>query len=75
MNQDDGWIALMKIKTTEIKDSFGLRTFELTDAKIQESKDKIPQEWLAAGWLPSHALAQQWLAFVRQSSHPILPLR
>jgi hypothetical protein len=65
MNQDDGWFALMKIKETEIKDSFGLRTFELTDAKIRKSKDENSQEWLPAGWLASQALAEEWLAFVR----------
>jgi hypothetical protein len=75
MNQDDGWFALMKIRETEIKDSFGLRTFELTEAKIQQSKDKIPQEWLGAGWLPSHALAEEWLAFVRQCRDPMLAVR
>lgn len=67
MTQDDGWFSFMKIKETEIEDSFGLRTFELTDAKIQKSKDKVAQEWIAAGWLPSYALAKAWVDFVRQS--------
>lgn len=74
MNQHNGWLALIKTQETETRDSFGLRTFDLTGAKIQRSKDKIPYEWAPAGWLPTHALAQEWLSFVRQPHHPILPL-
>jgi hypothetical protein len=75
MNSRKGWLAFVKTRETDIKDSFGLRTFEVVEARIQPSKQAVPQGWKAAGWLPSRALALQWLSFVRQKQHPILPLR
>lgn len=74
MNQGNGWLAYVKTRETDTRDSFGLRTFEVIGAKIEESKSIAPQGWIAAGWLPNHAIAKQWLLFVQQEQHPILPL-
>ena len=74
MDQGDGWLAYVKTRETDTRDSFGLRTFEITGAQIEESKRVVPQGWIVAGWLPTHAIAKQWLFFVQQEQHPILPL-
>lgn len=74
MDQSVGWLAYMKTRETDTTDSFGLKTFDVVSAKIEESKTTAPQGWIVAGWLPDHAIAKEWLSFVQQEQHPILPL-
>jgi|ERR1700677_194982 hypothetical protein len=74
IDQREGWLTFLKTQETETRDSFGLKTFEVVDARIQKSDRSIPQGWISAGGLPNHALAEEWLSFVRQPQHPILPL-
>lgn len=74
VDQHNGWIAYLKTLETDTRDSFGLRTFEVVDARIEKSTDTVPQGWIPAGWLPNHEIAKQWLSFVQQKEHPILPL-
>lgn len=77
INQHAGWFAFIKTKQTETTDSFGLKTFDVTAAKIEKvsARKKASREWKPAGWLPIHNLAKEWLNFVTQKRHPILPLR
>jgi dienelactone hydrolase len=76
VDQRVGWLAFFKLQQTEITDSFGLKTFDATAAIIEKiySGKTPPQGWESAGWLPNHAVASEWLAFVKQEHHPILPL-
>jgi dienelactone hydrolase len=76
VDQRDGWLAFFKRQQTEITDSFGLKTFDATAATIDQihSGKTTPKGWESAGWLPNHAVASGWLAFVKQDHHPILPL-
>jgi dienelactone hydrolase len=75
VDQRVGWLAFFKPQQTEVADSFGLKTFESTAATIEKIPGKTtPQGWESAGWLPNHAIASEWLAFVNQKHHPILPL-
>jgi dienelactone hydrolase len=75
MDQRNGWLAYFKTQETGTSDSFGLKTFEVVSARIQKSRYRVPQESASsAGWLPNHAIALEWLSFVQQQQHPILPL-
>jgi pimeloyl-ACP methyl ester carboxylesterase len=74
IRQDDGWLTFIEPQRTDINDSFGLKTFNVSEARIQAVKRTKPSERLAAGWLPDHAVAQEWLSFTQQEKHPILPL-
>ena len=76
VDQRVGWLAFFKSQESEITDSFGLKTFEATAAKIEsvQSGKAVPQGWESAGWLPNHVVANEWLAFVKQQRHAILPL-
>lgn len=74
MDQQNGWLTYLETRETDTKDSFGLRTFEVVDARIEKSTDAVPQGWIPAGWLPNNEVAKQWLSFVQQKKHPILPL-
>jgi dienelactone hydrolase len=74
IDQRHGWLALLKTKETNVRDSFGLKTFEVVDARIQDARASIPKGWKSAGWLPNHATSKEWLLFVEQKQHPILPL-
>jgi hypothetical protein len=73
-DQDHGWRAYLETRETDTRDSFGLRTFEVVDARIEKSTETVPQGWIPAGWLPNREIAKQWLSFVQQKQHPILPL-
>ena len=65
----------METRETDTRDSFGLRTFEVVDARIEKATDTVPQGWIPAAWLPNHEIAEQWLSFVQQKQNPILPLQ
>lgn len=75
MDQRHGWQALIKTRQTKINDSFGLKTFEVVDAKIERIEGNNSMEWDSAGWLPNESLAREWVSFVRKKQHPVLPLR
>jgi len=77
IDQNEGWLAFFRTQRTETTDSFGMKTFEVTGATIQNVQlDKgLPQDWKSAGWLPNHAIAKEWLSFVERKHHPILPLK
>jgi hypothetical protein len=74
VDQRNGWLAYLETREADTRDSFGLRTFEVVDARIEKATDTVPQGWIPAGWLPNHEIAEQWLSFVQQKQHPILPL-
>jgi hypothetical protein len=74
MDQHKGWMVFIKTQKTATRDSFGLTTFRVVASTIQKATKPVPEGWNSAGWLPNHALAKEWLAFVRQKQHPILPL-
>ncbi len=76
VDQRVGWLAFFKSRQTEITDSFRLKTFDATSATIESihSGKTARPGWESAGWLPNHAVASDWLAFVKQEHHPILPL-
>jgi dienelactone hydrolase len=71
-----GWLAFFKSQQTEIADSFGLKTFEAKTATIERSNSgkTALKGWESAGWLPNYTVASDWLAFVKQEHHRILPL-
>jgi hypothetical protein len=71
-----GWLAFFKSQQTQIEDSFALNTFEATAATIERihSGKTALEGWESASWLANHAVASDWLAFVKQEHHPILPL-
>lgn len=74
LDQSGGWLVFFKTHETETKDSFGQKTFEVVNARIQSVRQVVPGEWESAGWLPNRALAQEWLSFVQLKRHPVLPL-
>lgn len=69
--QRKDWQGFIETETTTVRDSFGKETFNAVHASIR------PQSNLAkdASWLPSSVVAREWIAFVQQERHPILPLR
>jgi dienelactone hydrolase len=76
VDQRVGWLAFFKSQQTEIADSFGLKTFKVTAATIEKinSVETAHQGWESAGWLPNYSVSNEWLDFVKQEHHPILPL-
>lgn len=74
INQAQGWTAFVRTELIDTKDSFGSKTFNVVGALIEKSNKNQPVGWMAAGWLPNHHVALEWLAFVQRSQHPVLPL-
>src|SRR5215813_468638 len=74
INQAQGWTGFVRTQLTETKDSFGSQTFNVVGALIEKSNKGQPVGWMAAGRLPNHQVALEWLAFVQQWQHPVLPL-
>lgn len=75
VDQGKGWLAFIRTESTNTKDSFGLTTFNAGSATVEKVGKKAPKDWLEAGWLPNREVAQEWLVFVQQRQHPVLPLR
>jgi hypothetical protein len=65
------WHAFFATRETEIKDDWGGKTLEVSDAKIQRSGSNPPKGMIPAGWLPNHQVAKEWLFFVKRAEHPV----
>ncbi len=74
MQLQGGWSGFFRAQETNTKDNFGLRTFNAPSAIIVRQGHQVLSGWRPAGWLPDRALAEEWLRFVEQKNHPILPL-
>jgi hypothetical protein len=75
MNQRSGWLLFVKTQGTDTTDSFGLKTFNVIAAKIQSPSTRgVPEGWQKAGWAPNRRVAKEWLSFVEEKQHPVLPL-
>ena len=65
-----GWTGYVRSCSTERRDSFKEHLWSACAASIKRVKSKPPADEVPAAWLPSHFLAFEWLAFVRQKEHP-----
>lgn len=76
MNQRRGWLLFVKTEDTDTTDSFGLKTFNSIAAKMRSPAQLgILEGWQTAGWVPNRRVAREWLSFIEQKQHPVLPLR
>jgi dienelactone hydrolase len=69
-----GWNAFVATHDSDIKDDWGGKTSEVSDAKIQRSGKTPPDSMIPAGWLPNHRVAKEWLSFVKRPEHPATSL-
>lgn len=74
MSPRGGWQGFLEMEQTNTRDNFRLATFNASGAFIVRPSRQVPRDWQPAGWLPSRAIAEQWLKFVKQRHHPVLPL-
>lgn len=70
-----GWRGLIHTEQTDIQDSFHLHTFNVVRAEIRPGGKVDSPASREASWLPTDSVANEWLSFTEQKSHPILPLR
>jgi hypothetical protein len=73
--QGGDWLGSIHIEPTTIKDAFGFDTFNVSNARTRLAKADEPIGARDASWLPNASVAREWLSFVEQENHPILPLR
>lgn len=65
-----GWEAYIRTCVSLVKDSWHQPTWGACDAAIKPTGSVAPKGMIRSGWLPSRKLAREWLAFVRQPTHP-----
>jgi dienelactone hydrolase len=70
IDQRHGWVEYISTCVTDVKDSWHLPTWNVCDASIQPARRTVPANEIAAGWLPTRNLAEEWLRFVKQPTHP-----
>lgn len=69
-----GWIGYMRTFPSDVRDSWGAATWNGYDAGISKAAATVPPEMVPAGWFPSHRVAEMWLKFVKQPTHPVASL-
>jgi hypothetical protein len=69
-----GWVGYIRTCPSEVHDGWGTPTWDACDASIQQTGSATPANMIPAGWLPSHKLAAEWLAFVKEPTHPTTSL-
>ena len=69
-----GWVGYIRTCPSKVHDDWGSPTWDVCDATIQPVGHAAPADKITAGWLPDHHLAQAWLTFVKQPTHPVTSL-
>jgi len=66
-----GWAGYIRTCQAEVHDTWGTPTWDVCDASVQPVGKAAPANKIPAGWLPSERLANDWLALIRQPTHPL----
>ena len=74
MDESGGWAGYFRGCTSDVHDDWGNPTWDVCDASIQPIAHAAPADMIAAGWLPTHRFATQWLAFIKRPTHPTTSL-
>ena len=75
IDAEESWLGFIHTEPTAIQDAFHFTTFNVTSAEILPATASKHPGTQDASWLPNASVAQEWLSFIEQESHPILPLR
>lgn len=65
-----GWVGYIRTCASDVHDDWGTPIWNVCDASIGQVGHPAPGDQIPAGWLPSHRVASEWLAFIKQSTHP-----
>jgi dienelactone hydrolase len=57
----------------EVTDEFGTKTFNAKDVQVLSGAQRSGRSAVTS-WLPNAQVAADWMAFVQQQAHPVLPL-
>lgn len=69
-----GWVGYIRTCSSDVRDGWGTSTWDVCDASVQPIGRAAPADKVPAGWLPSHRLADDWLALIKQTTHPTTSL-
>jgi dienelactone hydrolase len=69
-----GWAGYIRTCPSEVHDGWGTPTWDVCDASILQIGRAGPKGMIPSGWLPSPQLAKEWLAFIKQPTHPTTSL-
>ncbi|SFS17494.1 hypothetical protein SAMN05421771_3174 [Granulicella pectinivorans] len=70
MNQIAGWYGSIQPCPTQYQDHWGLPLWNVCDAHISRNRTAFPPNEKPAAFFPTQALAQEWLAYIKQPNHP-----
>jgi hypothetical protein len=74
IDDNRGWVGYIRTCLSDVHDGWGSPTWDACDASIQRAGGATPADQIPAGWLPSRRLATEWLAFIKQPTHPTTSL-
>jgi hypothetical protein len=74
IDDSHGWVGYIRTCPSEVHDDWGTPTWDVCDAGIQQVGRAAPADVIPSGWLPSHQLATEWLALVKEPTHPTTSL-
>ena len=74
IDDNRGWVGDIRTCLSDVHDGWGSPTWDACDASIQRAGGTTPADQIPAGWLPSRRLATEWLAFIKQPTHPTTSL-
>jgi len=69
-----GWAGYIRTCQAKVRDSWDTPTWDVCEASVQPVGRPAPANQIPAGWLPSERLANDWLALIRQPTHPTTSL-
>jgi hypothetical protein len=69
MQRHGGRSLAIRTCDTELRDGSGAPTWNVCDARVLRPGESPPKGMIAAGWLPSSRLADEWRAFITKPSH------
>ena len=65
-----GWYGFLRPCEAVRRDHWGEPLWNVCDASVQPAQLPAPKDQVSGAWFPTHRLALDWLAFIREQKHP-----
>lgn len=70
MNTQHGWYGSIQACKTVYHDHWGLPLWNVCDAHVATTANDLPSQELPGGFFPTKSLGREWLAYIKQRTHP-----
>jgi hypothetical protein len=69
-----GWEGYIRACPSDVHDGWGSPAWNVCGASVQRVGELASAQQIPSGWFPSRRMANQWLTFIQQPTHPITSL-